>query len=97
MAQPEFEPVTFGYLRREARWLHLYCTNCGHEREFDVSRPPFDHMADSTVVPTLGKSMVRSKCGTKGKIWSVPEFHGASPATLRRWRVGSHVSRGSRT
>jgi hypothetical protein len=81
-----FTPVTFGYLRREAKWLHLYCTVCGHEREFDVAQPPFAHMADATVVPTLGQSMVCSKCGTKGKIWSVPEFHGASPETRKRWR-----------
>jgi hypothetical protein len=54
--------VTFGYLRSEAKWLHLYCTVCGH----DVSKPPFDRMSDSTVVPTLGQSMVCSRCGTKG-------------------------------
>jgi hypothetical protein len=85
-ANQTFTPVTFGYLRRQAKWLHLYCTVCGHEREFDVSQPPFAHMADSTVVPTLGHYIVCSKCGTKGKIWSVPEFHGASAETLRRWR-----------
>jgi hypothetical protein len=86
MDKQTFTPVTFGYLRREAKWLHLYCTVCGHEREFDVSQPPFAHMADATVVPTLGQSMVCSKCGTKGKIWCVPEFHGASAETLERWR-----------
>jgi hypothetical protein len=84
----DYQPVTFGYLRQEAKWLHLYCTVCGREREFDVSKPPFDQMPDSTVVPTLGQLMVCSKCGTKGKIWSVPEFHGASADTLKRWRGG---------
>ena len=58
------------YLRREAKWLHLYCTVCGRELEYDVGQPPFAHMVDSTVVPTLGQSMVCSKCGTKGKVWS---------------------------
>lgn len=81
-----FTPVTFGYLRHEAKWLHLYCTICGHEREFDVAQPPFAHMADATVVPTLGQVMVCSRCGTRGKIWSVPEFHGPSVETLKRWR-----------
>jgi hypothetical protein len=52
MDQQTFTPVTFGYLRREAKWLDLYCTVCGHEREF--GQPPFDHMSDRTVVPTLG-------------------------------------------
>lgn len=78
-ANQTFKPVTFGYLRREAKWLH-------HEREFDVSQSPFAHMPDHTVVPTLGQSMMCSKCGTEGKIWSVPEFHGASAETLKRWR-----------
>ena len=86
MDKQTFTPVTFGYLRREAKWLHLYCTVCGHDREFDVSQPPFAHMTDSTVVPTLGQSMVCSNCGTKGEVWSVPEFHGASPETRKRWR-----------
>ena len=86
MDKQTFTPVTFGYLRREAKWLHLYCTVCGQEREFDVSQPPFAHMTDSTVVPTLGQSMVCSNCGTKGKVWSVPEFHGALPETRKRWR-----------
>ena len=80
-------PVTFGYLRREGKWMHLLCNACGHEREVDPAvMPPFADMPDSTVVPTFGKSMVCSKCGTKGKIWSVPELYGASPETLRRWR-----------
>jgi hypothetical protein len=85
-AKRTFTPVTFSHLRREAKWLHLYCTVCGHEREFDVSKPPFQHLPDDTVVPTLGLVMVCSKCKTKGKIWSVPEFHGASAETLKRWR-----------
>ena len=80
-------PVTFGYLRSEGKWLHLLCNVCGHEREVDTaSMAPFAGMADSTVVPTLGKSMVCSKCGAKGKIWSVPELYGASPETRRKWR-----------
>ena len=85
----DYQPVTCGYLRQEAKWLHLYCTVCGHEREFAVGKPPFDHMADATLVSTLGQVMVCSKCGTKGKIWSAPEFHGASAATLKRWRQTS--------
>jgi hypothetical protein len=89
MDKQTFTPVTFGYLCREAKWLHLYCTVCGHEREFDVSQPPFAHMPDALVVPTLGQAMVCSKCGTKRKIWSVPEFHGATAETLRRWRQTS--------
>jgi hypothetical protein len=80
-------PDTFGYLRREGKWMHLLCNVCGHEREVDTAAmAPFAGMPDSTVVPTLGKSMVCSKCGTKGKIWSVPELYGASPETLQRWR-----------
>ena len=70
MDKQTFPPVTFGYLRREAKWLHLYCTVCGHEREFEV--------------PTLGQLMVCSKCGTKGKVWSVPEINGASAETVER-------------
>jgi hypothetical protein len=72
MHKPTFTPETFGDQRREAKWLNLYCTVCGQEREFDVAQPPFAHLADATVVPNLGQSMVCSKCGTKGKIWSVP-------------------------
>jgi hypothetical protein len=68
----QFEPVTSGYLRREAKCLHLYCLVCGHEREFDVSRPPFDHMPDRTVALTLGQVKVGSK----------PKFHGASAEQL---------------
>ena len=86
---PEGGPVTFGYLRSEGKWMHLLCNVCGHEREVDTAATvPFVHMPDSTVVPTLGKSMVCSKCGTKGKIWSVPELYGASPSILERWRQG---------
>ena len=66
--------------------MHLLCNVCGREREVDTTKPPFDKMPDSTVVPTLGNSMVCSKCGTKGRIWSVPELYGASPETLRKWR-----------
>ena len=80
----ESGPATFGYLRGEGKWLHLLCNVCGHEREVDTSRPPFDKMPDSTVAPTLGKSMVCSECGTKGRIWSVPELYGASPDRWRR-------------
>ena len=69
--------------------MHLLCNVCGHEREVDTSKPPFDKMADSTVVPTLGQVMVCSKCATKGKIWSVPELYGASEETLKRWRQSS--------
>jgi hypothetical protein len=47
MDKQTFTPVTFGYLRREAKWLHLYCTVCGREREYNVSQPPFDNMPDS--------------------------------------------------
>ncbi len=72
MADPH-PPVTLGYLRREAKWLHLYCNVCGHEREVDTTEAPWAALPDETVVPTLGKSMVCSKCGTKGHIWSVPE------------------------
>jgi hypothetical protein len=67
MDKQTFTPVTFAYLRREAKWLHLYCTVCGRERESMFSNPPLDRMPDSTVVPTLGQSMVWSKCGTKGR------------------------------
>jgi hypothetical protein len=51
MDKQTFTPVTFGYLRQETKWLHLYCTVCGREREYDVSKLPFDRMPDSTVVP----------------------------------------------
>jgi hypothetical protein len=54
----ETGPVTFGHLRREAKWMHLLCNVCGHEREVDTSKRPFDTMPDSTVAPTLGRSMV---------------------------------------
>lgn len=63
----------FVKFKGEAKWLSLYCTVCDHEPEFDVRRPLFAHMPDSVVVPTLGQSMLCSKCGTKGKIWSMPE------------------------
>jgi hypothetical protein len=56
----DYQPVTFGYLRQEAKWPHLYCTVCGHEGEFNVGLPPFAHMAD-TVVPTLGQVTVMRK------------------------------------
>ena len=60
MNQQTFTLVTFGYLRREAKGPHLYCSVC-HEREFDVSQPPFAQMSDATVVPTLRQVMVCSK------------------------------------
>ena len=79
-------PVTFGYLRREGKWM-LLCNVCGHEREVDTAAmAAFAGMPNDTVVPTLGQSMVCSRCGTKGKIWSVPELYGASPETLKKWR-----------
>jgi hypothetical protein len=62
--QQTFTPVTFGYLRREAEGPHLYCIVC-HEREFDVSPPPFAQMSDATAVPTLRQVMVCSKVRTK--------------------------------
>lgn len=36
---------------------------CGHEREFNVSKPPFDRRLDATGVPTLGQVMLCSECG----------------------------------
>lgn len=80
-----YEPVTFGDLRRDGMWLHLLCNSCGHEREVEVSKPPFADKPDSTVVPSLGKSMVCSGCGVKGNIWSVPEFH-AGAERREYWR-----------
>lgn len=80
------EPVTFGWLRREGKWLHLYCTACGYEREVDTARPPWSDVSDATVVPTLGKRLRCSRCKVKGKIWSVPELPGASPEVLKKWR-----------
>ena len=83
-----YEAVTFAHLRREAKWLHLYYTVWGHDREFDVSRPPFEHMPDSTVVPKLGKLMVCSKCGTlvaaapRGRMYSATTQGIHSPATM---------------
>ena len=82
----ESEPVTFGYLRREGKWMHLLCNVCGHEREVDTTAEPWGALPDTTVVPKLGKSLLCSNCGTKGRIWSVPELYGASPETLRKWR-----------
>jgi hypothetical protein len=39
MHKPTLTPETFGDQHREATWLHLYCTVCGQEREFDVMLP----------------------------------------------------------
>jgi len=83
--KPPYNPVTLGDLRRDAKWLHLYCTKCGREREVEPTRPPFGSMPDSTIVHLLGKAMVCTACGTKGKVWSVPEFH-AAPERRAQWR-----------
>lgn len=84
-ARQTFEPVTLGDLRRDRMWLHLLCNSCGHEREVETTKAPFDRMPDGAVVPLIGKSMVCSGCGVKGNIWSVPEFH-AGAERQAYWR-----------
>lgn len=81
-------PATFGHLRENRQWLHLYCMACGYEREVDTTTPPWSGMPDGTVVPTLGKRMRCTKCNVKGKIWSVPELPGAGEVR-EKWRGGA--------
>jgi hypothetical protein len=38
-ANQTFTPVTFGYLRREPKWLHLYCTALAKRRPAYTSLP----------------------------------------------------------
>jgi len=56
------------------------CTSvCGHEREFDVSPPPFDHVPDETVVRRSASRWCARSAGRRG--------------TLGRARVSRRVRR----
>jgi hypothetical protein len=88
MSKPhqQFEPVTLGHLRRETKWLHPNARSAVTSWS-STSASRLSTRCPTALVPALGKSMVCSKCGTKGKIWSVAELYGASPETFWRWRM----------
>ena len=74
-------PVTLGDLDQEGKLLWLYCNDCGYEREV---LPLSIGLHAEQPVPTTGKRLKCSKCGSK-KISSKPELY---PGGLKRAPTG---------
>jgi hypothetical protein len=64
-------PVTLQDLIDEGKLLWVYCSGCGHERDVEPSSIP---LPPSHPVPTVGKKMRCSKCGSR-EITTAPELH----------------------
>jgi hypothetical protein len=63
-------PVTLANLAHDGKLLWVYRTEGGHERDFDPLSLP---LPGETPVPSVGKRMVCSACGSR-KIDARPEL-----------------------
>ena len=76
-------PVTLGDLARDGKLLWVYRTECCHGRDLDPSTVP---LPAETPVPSVGKHMKCSACGSR-KIDARPELYpGGIVAMRERWR-----------
>jgi len=83
MAALQTGPVTLSDLANAGKLLWLYCCDCGRERDIDPLSLP---LPGETPVPSVGKRMVCSACGSC-KIDTRPELYpGGIVAMRERWR-----------
>ena len=75
-------PVTLGDLRRTNRVLEAHCNSCARFVELDPNPLPLD---DAQPVPTAGKRMVCSKCGSHS-VMTRPQV-GSETVAAHRARV----------
>ncbi len=73
-------PVTLGNLIDDGKLLWCYCTKCGHERDVEPATIP---LPPSHPVPTVGKKMKCSRCGSR-EITTAPELH---PGGIEAYRA----------
>ena len=71
MKRPTFTPVTLDDLQRDGKFLWVYCNACGRDVDIDPLTLP---LSGTTPVPTIGKRMKCSACGSK-HIHTAPELY----------------------
>lgn len=71
MKHPTYTPVTLDDLQRDGKFLWVYCNACGRDRDLDPLALP---LPGTTPVPTIGKRMKCSACGSKS-IHTAPELY----------------------
>ena len=76
-------PVTLGDLVRNDKLLWVYCCDCGHERDVNPAMVP---LPAETPVPTIGKHMKCSVCGSR-KINTKPGLYPGGVEAMRRGRL----------
>jgi len=75
--------VTPSDVAHNGKLLRLYCCDCGRERDIDPLSLP---LPGETSVPSVGKRMKYSACGSR-KIDARPELYPGGIAAMReRWR-----------
>ena len=78
-----FTAVTLNDLAHAGKLLWLYCCDCGRERDVDPLSLP---LPGETPVPSVGKRMVCSNCGSR-KVDARPELYPGGVVAMReRWR-----------
>lgn len=75
-------PVTLADLVRDDKLLWVYCCDCGHERDVN---PAMVALPAETPVPTIGKHMKCSVCGSR-KINTMPELYPGGTVAMRGGR-----------
>jgi hypothetical protein len=74
-------PVTLGDLAHANKLLWVYCRECGRERVHPLSLS----LPVKTPVPSVGKRMVCSACGSR-KVDAKPELHPGGIVAMRERR-----------
>ena len=84
MSELNFQPRLIDrYGRRQSAGGWVYCCDCGRERDVDPLSLP---LPGETPVPSVGKCMKCSACGSR-KIDARPELYpGGIVAMRERWR-----------
>ena len=73
------QPVALSDLTHDGKLLWVYCTECGRERDID---PPSLPLPGETPVPSVGKRMKCSACGSR-KIDARPELYPGGVVAMR--------------
>ena len=72
-------PVTLSDLAHAGKQLWVYCRECGRERDLDPLSLP---LPGETPVPSVGKRMVCSACGSK-KVDAKPDLYPGGIIAMR--------------
>jgi len=80
MADEIAQPVTLGDLAREGRLLWCYCWSCSYEREVEPLSLGID---PAEPVPTVGKRLKCSRCGSRDVPFSDPHAAGLSLSLIK--------------